>query len=285
MFKAILHRAITKDQTEVAAQMLTSRYGADAVAVVDGPRVDANPDPDGALVLTTLQHAGRLATENKAGPGFWYRPDAMRVTSWMPHFVDVMLNDDGAVVPWGVLIKRQCRHADDCAERSTGKIFIKPADGVRTKPFPGQSIDWYNGRQSMMQMSQIQDLHGLDPTTPVFVAAAKWIPDVEWRFWIVNRAVAAWTPYSWTEVPAGVKVPKKALELAETLAEAKWQPDIAWVADIVETGTGQTASARLIEVNAASTSGVYQADLSRLLPALADAMEAEVRGDLTLGDF
>jgi hypothetical protein len=64
---------------------------------------------------------------------------------------------------------------------------------------------------------------------------AKQLKDVEWRFWIVNREVVAYSPYSWQNEICWALAPNKVLKIAKLVAENPWQPDIAYVVDIVET--------------------------------------------------
>lgn len=229
--------------------------------------------------------ANAIRRKGRGGPGLWFRPDVMRVSAWMAHYHVFMLNQDGAFLPWSILKAR--RSAATLGRMHGSKLFVRPDGGM--KVFPGQVVDWECSRQALLQIEQMERLYHIDPEMLVFYAPAQPLPDVEWRFWIVNRQVVAWSPYGHDrETPLPwKKAPPAAIKLAEALAAHPWQPDIAWVADIVafdDRPGGKSDGAALIEVNAASTAGVYAAPLAPLLTALAAAMEGELAGDIILGD-
>src|SRR5690606_31966545 len=113
----------------------------------------------------------------------------------------------------------------------------------------------------------------------------------EWRFWIVGRTVVANASYSWEQedVP-WAPPPLEALQVAQAMAANSWQPDIAYVVDVVRESSEDITPGGPIgsngyflnELNAASTSGLYNAPFSPLLTALREAVLGEVAGDLSV---
>ena len=103
-----------------------------------------------------------------------------------------------------------------------------------------------------------------------FLASAKKINPIEWRFWIFNNQIITYTPYTWDEefliLPKDCPLP--ILAQAEKLAKSNFSPDLIYCADFVL----YENDGYLIEVNAASTSGVYEADLSKILIAMKNAI-------------
>ena len=91
------------------------------------------------------------------------------------------------------------------------------------------------------------------------------MPDIEWRLWIVDRKIAGYSPYSWKKNIALSEPSKKIIELAEKVANTEWQPDMIYTVDIVDGIDGIYNLPKIIEINAGSTSGFYNADLNKIL--------------------
>ena len=112
-----------------------------------------------------------------------------------------------------------------------------------------------------------------------FLARHQQLKQIEWRFWIVNKQVVAWAPYCWEEDIPWSLAPERMLSLAREVSQNPWQPDIAYVVDIVET---ERADVFVNEINAASTSGVYAVPIEDLLLALRNVAHLEISDELTL---
>ena len=110
------------------------------------------------------------------------------------------------------------------------KIFIKPNKGH--KSFTGLSV--FTERFYEEIREHIGYLN-LDPHVMCFLARHQQLKQIEWRFWIVNKQVVAWAPYCWEEDIPWSLAPERMLLLAREVSQNPWQPDIAYVVDIVET--------------------------------------------------
>ena len=154
------------------------------------------------------------------------------------------------------------------------KIFIKPDKGH--KSFTGISVFTERFHEEIREHTGYLNL---DPHVMCFLARHQQLKEIEWRFWIVNKQVVAWAPYSWEEDIPWSLAPERMLLLAREVSQNPWQPDIAYVVDIVET---ERADVFVNEINAASTSGVYAVQIEDLLLALRNVAHLEFSGDLTL---
>ena len=184
-----------------------------------------------------------------------------------------VLNREGIWVPYGMLINLS-KELLRSLQSHDRKIFIKPDKGH--KSFTGLSFFTERFHEEIREHTGYLNL---DPHVMCFLARHQQLKEIEWRFWIVNKQVVAWAPYSWEgEIPWSL-AHERMLSLAREVALNSWQPDLAYVVDIVETKTG---SVFVNEINAASTSGVYSVPIEDLLSALRDVAHLEFSGELTL---
>jgi hypothetical protein len=155
-------------------------------------------------------------------------------------------------------------------------VFIRPDSG--RKLFTGFVAKV--ARDGSLSIGHEHQMRLVAPDAMCLVAQAKRLDPVEWRFWIVDRKVVDSTPYSWDTEPDWAPAPESCLAVARAMAANPWQPDLAYVVDVVEHG-GQSF---LLEINAASTSGVYAAPLEPLLLALRDVAQREHAGEIARED-
>lgn len=273
-----IHRELLRERVPEVVQVIEAL--GDHLELIDGrtPPLPLAVPPDApGLALTTLQDASRLCKDPS-----WINPKLLywdrqkyNVTHWMPQVRDIpVLNDDMVFVPAGLLVKL----ADHAGFSRSTKWFLRPDSGL--KSFTGFCIEdsWEAIHRELTVYQKVS------PTELVGIASAKELGNVEWRFWIVNRTVVAHSPYSWS-LPvgpnAGEQVPQHAMSIANQMARNQWQPDISYVVDVAES----KGRYFLNEINAASTSGLYQAHLSDLFGALRSAVLAEVAGDISIGEF
>ncbi|MDP3330563.1 MAG: ATP-grasp domain-containing protein [Methylococcaceae bacterium] len=274
-----LHTAVLGHQLHEAFEFL--RDLGDEVQIVTGPVLTIDPvpqiDDQPAVAITTLQDARKQSGyfAGRCTPWLFYNETDYAVSKWMPKLGDDLpiLNAGGILVPFGMLysIPRNLLQAIASPE---GKVFIKPDKGH--KSFTGICLSVTNFN------TELQEALGplnLDPEVLFYLAMAKQLKDVEWRFWIVNREVVAYSPYSWQNEICWALAPNKILKIAKLVAENPWQPDIAYVVDIVETPHGEVF---VNEINAASTSGVYWAPIDDLLFSLREVAHAEFAGEVIL---
>jgi len=223
------------------------------------------------VAMATLQMARRLLAPEHRGlvPGVFLNPDRFRQSHYAARLGDLLLNDDQVFLPWGEFVRRG-RAWLDAPQGRSGVVFVRPDSGFKT--FAGQTLDV---SRLAAEAAALDAVSGVTAETLVGVSAPKEVHPIEWRFWIVDGAVAAAAPYSWEDRSgAPAEPPAEVAALAAEVASRPWQVDRAYVADVVvASGRG----ARLVEINSASTSGVYGVDLGRLLPALGAAAEDEWR--------
>ena len=177
---------------------------------------------------------------------------------------------------WGILQKNPDRffeqYADvDCYDRDLDTIFVRPDNGRKT--FTGQVFQ----RHKMMEEMKFLESHStVLPETVIWVGEAQNI-DREYRFWISNGKVVTWSQYSWDK--SAVLSPQdpnaETFKLAKTVAEYSWQLDRIYTVDIMESGD----TIKIVEMNAFSTSGLYNCDVSLLLETVSRDILAEWEED------
>lgn len=252
----------------------------DQVQIVSGASLTVDPvpliDAQPALAITTLQDARRQSGHfgGRCTPWLFYNENDYSVTRWMSRLeISIpVLNRGGIFVPYGLLSAVPASVLRSLA--MDGKIFIKPDKGH--KSFVGQSFTIQHFHEEIKQ--GLGNLN-LDPDVMCFLAGYRELKEIEWRFWIINREVVAWSPYSWDGEICWSMAPNTILNLAKLVAGNDWQPDLAYVVDIIETADG---SVFVNEINAASTSGVYWAPIDDLLFSLREVAHAEFAGDVSL---
>lgn len=267
----LLQDAILDDRLDEALRIVHAR-GDDAV-VISGRRPDVRdiPDSDAPTIgMVTVQMARAIhSNHQRFRPGVFWHPTAYSVTSYVPWFGHLMLNDDMVWVPFGQFARRGA----DAWRRMFGgsAVFIKPDGGG--KVFTGQEIPFdgfHDAVHALMESSGV--------TLEMLIGVCRSKPidgDLEWRFWLGEAGVAASSPYSWKDVPLAPP-PPEVVAVAEGMAE--WcadernrAPDRVFVADMCLSD----GRARLVEINAASTSGVYHADVGAIFEALNSAAMRE----------
>lgn len=276
-----LHQAIFKDRLDEAVRIIES-FG-DTVQILEGhslslPNALHFDEGQPALAMTTLQDARKQNGFYKGlcTPWLFYDDSNYAVSQWLPridHCIPV-LNRSGIFVPFGEL-KNLSPAIINGLGGKLESIFIKPDKGH--KSFTGFSLSvshWppETGKGSIDT--------SLDSHIMCFLASDQRLEQHEWRFWIVNRQIAAYTPYSWLDSSLPWKsAPDNVLSIAEQMAQNAWQPDLAYVVDIV---INEEGIACINEINAASTSGIYAAPLLSLLSSLREICHLEFDGEVTL---
>ena len=224
------------------------------------------PSDRPVLALVTLQMASRMRHSDHRDlvPGVFFYPDRFRQSHYTAHLGSFMANQDQVFVPWAEFVRRGVSWIDTPQGRS-GRVFVRPDSGF--KVFTGQMLPMSTLAQ---EVHSLETLSGVVAETMVGVSSPKDFDPIEWRFWIVDGGVAAVSAYSWDEdalaaLPDRRAPSSEAVRLAEEIARHRWQIDRAYVADIATGSFGP----RLLEVNSVSCSGLYDADLTVLFPALA----------------
>lgn len=273
-----LHKAIFGEEIDKALVVINSF--SDKVQIVDGApsKLEAVPFAqigEPVLALTTLQDAQRLMRKDyPSTPWLFFNNTNYEVSYWLSHidaFIPV-LNRGCVFLPYS-LIANISAELISAISGGTNKVFIKPNSG--NKVFTGFSLDYSPSFGNDIKNQLLFSLP--DPETLCVIASHVELQPIEWRFWIVRGKIIAYSPYSWDTEPQLSLPPQAVEEIAEKMAQNSWQPDYAYVADFAITKNGQAV---LVEINAASTSGVYKADLTALLGGLREIATLEWQGDL-----
>lgn len=227
----------------------------------------------GVLVFCSLGVARGI--RRRGGPlanGLFYEPQRLHVRQYAPQLpTGAHVNEDAIYLPWSALARNATRLFTFFGTES---LFVRPDSP--DKPFTGFSAtqDAFVGEiEALRQVARVK------PEELCLVAAGCAIDPVEWRSWMIEGKIVAWAGYSWDQgvMTAAVantalesmRPPTPILELAERLAPTMEGYDNAVVADFAMTKNG----ARLIEINAPSTSGIYAgADFPMIAAALANIL-------------
>lgn len=260
-----LHKAIFGDRIIIAKNIIEN-FG-DEIQIVEGtPSQLANvpPNTNGvSLAMTTLQDAQRLMRKDYPGsPWLLFNNTQYEVSYWLPR-IDrniPVLNRNSIFLPYNSLLYATEKMIKGVANNE-GKLFIKPNTG--NKIFTGFTIEYSNKFKETVENQLMFSKPELE--TLCVVAPYNEIEETEWRFWIAERKIIAYSPYAWESEPEFFEAPKEILEIAEKMTQNNWQPDCAYVVDFCIT---KNKEVMLLEINAASTSGVYSAKLEDLLIGL-----------------
>jgi hypothetical protein len=193
-------------------------------------------------------------------PGMYFNKNVKSYEQFAIHYGEDMLNSDYYILPLREIQRRGLRN-----------IFIKPLSGM--KEFTGQVI---KHADDLLALSKYEVL---SPELLCVVAAPKQI-EGEFRYVIANGKVVTGSEYRWNDT-LDVRIDTHPVcdQKAAQVASSKWQPDTVYVVDIALTGLG---IAKIIELNAFSSSGLYACDTYKIVRAVAEAAEKEYIGEMEL---
>lgn len=203
-------------------------------------------------------------------PGAYFQPNALQCSVYTNQIPpNLLLNENSIMATFGDLRRRP----DFFKNIFGATAFIRPNSSQ--KIFSGCILNsWEDELSAMRQTTSVTD------DTIVVLSAPQEILS-EHRLFVVNREVVAATQYQKNgAVDLSSSSPQAAWDVAQHMADLEWQPDIAYVCDVAITPNG----AKIVELNAISTSGWYLADIPKLSQALSEAAVSEWNGDLALGD-
>ena len=237
------------------------------------PSVPSISEDDCAIVYGSLQFVDQYK-KFPLIPGAYFQPKALEHTAYSNQIdPDLLLNQNNVLATFGDLVRRPDFYFNTFGASS---IFVRPNSSL--KIFSGCLMDRASAHQ---ELSALNQLSSVTPETLVVVAPAQTIL-AEYRLMIVAREVVTGSRYQLNgAVSLSADIPDAVQQLAQTVAEHPWQPDVAYVCDIAQTPSGP----RVLEFNAISTSGWYLADLPSLIAALNTAAQLEHAGDLSVGDI
>lgn len=194
-------------------------------------------------------------------PGAYCRKERLSYSAYSPFLGDLMLNDDFVLLPYGEFRRRGLAAWG-------GSAFIRP-DAV-TKSFTGFVV---SERDFGHELNSLERLAHLQPEDVIAVARPKVIFG-EFRFVIADGEVITGSAYSWdNRLDVRSDVSPAALEIAREVADREWQSDRVYTCDVALTEIGGRETARMLELNAFSCSGLYACD-TRAIAAMVSAAAA-----------
>jgi len=273
-----LHKAIFAEQMDKALDVI--KQLGDTCQVVSGTPSQLAEVPfysiaQPTLAITTLQDAQRLIRKDyPSTPWLFFNNNNYKVSFWLPRIDNNIptLNREALFLPVGLLRNLTSNQVDRIVAKGE-KLFIKPDTG--NKIFTGFSIT--NDDNFLESVKNHLMFAHIEPEEMCVLSPHKDIEDIEWRFWIAEGKIIGYTPYAWETEPEFQTAPENILKVAEAMAKNSWQPDYIYVADFCTTKIGEVM---LIEINAASTSGIYNAQLDKLLPAMRATCIKEFEGTI-----
>jgi len=187
--------------------------------------------------------------------GLFFNDNVKKYHLYASHLAEFLLNDDYIILPYAEVKRRKL---------SSGQsFFIKPNSGL--KEFTGKVINSDNFDFEINSMNQIERVF---PEELCVISSVKKI-DAEFRYVIVDGEVITGSEYRWDN-SMDVRIDTLPIcdELAEKIARHPWQADDIYVADIAYTN----GEAKLIELNAFSSSGMYACDTNKIVEAVSNFM-------------
>lgn len=232
--------------------------------------------PEGSCVVThgTVQfckqvenHFGRMWT-----PGMYFNANVKSFSKFAAHLGEDLLNDDYVILPYGEFVRR---FSSDKESFFDSAVFIKPESGM--KEFVGQVIRTDTFEDDLKKLSPY---NLIDLETLCVLADAKDIK-AEFRYVICDKEVITGSEYRWDNV-LDVRRDTHPLcdEMANKIAKADWQADTVYVCDValIRDGTLDIEYAKVVELNAFSSSGLYACDTYKIVKAVSKAAEREALG-------
>lgn len=168
----------------------------------------------------------------------------------------LQLNTGGLYLPWG----RIPAMAAILRETYPTGVFIRPNSPM--KPFTGFAVDHDRLSEEHRIMTRAASI---DPAELCLIASRQDLDETEYRVWIVETLPVTAASYGWTESASGHDVPAAIWQAARELGEILEMFQQTYTADFIL----KDGRAKLVELNAMSTSGWYEGlDPEALLKAL-----------------
>lgn len=229
------------------------------------------------VLYGSIQFVEQRLRNTSYSPGAYYSRERFRCSHYMHRLPLAWLgNADYVCAPFAELRRR---HEHFYRLFGVSRLFIRPDSGA--KVFTGLAVtedDIAQEMNSLMQLTSVTD------DTMTLVAPAKRILS-EYRFYIVEGKVVTASRYMVDGNPsASPDVHPECLDLAHQVASCRWQVDVAYTCDIGLFDEPGGCQAKIVELNAFSTSGLYECDSLALFKAVACAALKEHRLDISVED-
>lgn len=219
------------------------------------------PIAENSCVVThgTVQFCGRVAKKYGRAwtPGLYFNDNVKLFHKFAVHMGEDLLNSEYMILPWAEVVRRNYLGH-----------FVKPLSGL--KEFVGQVL---------ADFKDVGYPNPPDLDTLCVVAPPREIKG-EFRYVICDRKVITGSEYRWDNV-LDVRRDTHPLcdAMARKVAEAEWQADRVYVCDVVLTPSFKgELEAKVIELNAFSSSGLYACDTTKIVEAVSNAAWAEYCG-------
>lgn len=181
-------------------------------------------------------------------PGVYCDLPKFECTYYYPRFGKYLLNENYVMLPFGDLMRRKQFLLDNLGKN--GKIFIRPNSGF--KIFGGTILDNWDLRYLTQR---------IDPEKLIIAATPENIK-YEWRLVVVNNKIIGGSQYIENDEIVHGSCPLFVIDYGQEVIEnCNYKPERAWCLDICETGDGLY----VLEVNAFSTSGLYETPLEEVV--------------------
>lgn len=203
-----------------------------------------------------------------------------RHTSWvpgifcsLPHYECVyyyprvhkfLLNYDYLMLPFGDMDRKKGMLLDLFGVN--GKIFIRPNSPF--KIFGGKVIDSKEWESDI----RFVQFYKVEPEKLVVVSSPKQITH-EWRVVVVDNVAISGSQYIKDDEIESGPCPEEVMDYARmVLREVEYSPDRAWCMDICRTSNN---ALYVLEVNAFSTSGLYQCPMEAIVREVSRVSQEE----------
>lgn len=213
------------------------------------------------------KHYGRCWT-----PGMYFNANVKFFSKFAPYLAADLLNDDYIILPYKDFVRRF---------RDMSATFIKPENGM--KEFTGQVVYPETFEDDLKKLAPYAPI---DDCTLCVLAEPKDIK-AEFRYVICEKEVITGSEYRWDDV-LDVRRDTHPLcdAMAHKIAKADWQADTVYVCDVAlvekhEIRGGDLCIdevAKVIELNAFSSSGLYACDTYKIVEAVSKAALREHSG-------
>lgn len=227
------------------------------------------------VLYGSIQFVEQRMKRGVYSPGAYYSRDRFRCSYYMHRLpCEILGNGDGFFLPFAEVERGLVRLY---RQFGASRLFIRPDSGA--KVFTGLAID---SSRSGAELSSLRQLTSVTDDTMTLVASVKHIA-AEYRFFIVGGKVITGSRYMVEGKPsASPVVDPLCWEVAERVASLPWQIDLAYTCDVGMFLGFPNAGPKVVELNAFSTSGLYECDSEALFSAVADIALQEFRGEASM---
>lgn len=232
------------------------------------PEIEPYDGPIIAYGTTTLLR--NVDREQCWYPGMWYDSLLFKPFVWGTyHYPDIWLNSKARF-----FILQEFREIKK-EFRKHGRLFIRPNSDL--KLFDGGVFDFYEFEKWYERLEigiETGTYKILDKKTEILTAPV--VPIVtEWRYVICDHKVIAGSRYKWNgrlfQSSKAEHMDDGANELAQQIAERRWQMSEVYVADICQTQRGY----KMIELNTFNAAGLYDCDVMSVIHHVSEQAEKQ----------